>query len=167
MKIKTVKKCRKAQGSCNRCHGTIEKGEKYYYWKFRQGGITRNCQRCGYPRASQLTRGKLADVYAAREDLEDLSGDCTAEDAIAALQDAGERVRAVAEEYQESYDNMEQAFPNGCPTMEDIQEKQEACEQWADALGEAASELEDYDPEDEDADRPWSKIEEALSACEL
>ena len=56
-----------------------------------------------------------------------------------------EIVREVASEYGESADNMEQAFTGGSSQIDEIREKQEALDGWADEIEQAASEFEDWD----------------------
>jgi hypothetical protein len=64
---------------------------------------------------------------------------------VTALNSAAEDVRAVGEEYGEAADNMEQAFPNGSSVIDEIREKGETCETWADNLDTCVSTLEGLD----------------------
>ena len=128
-------------------HKGIKKGDTYFYWQLykqpKQMSLTR-------PRASQLTGSdKLSRVYAAGEDLEDVVGEADSlESIVEALNTAAEAVREVAEEYGESADNMEQAFPNGSPTIDMCRENQDSLAAYADELESAASDVEGLDVSD-------------------
>lgn len=151
---------------CVRCGGMIEPGDHYYEWSFRYGGTHRQHLRHGAPRASQLTQSKMGGAYAAQEALEDALSEWrpavaeddslpTAEDIKDALNSAAEEIRQVGEEYGESADNMESAFPYGSPTIDECREKQEALNAVADALEQAALSLRD-EPNDAGEIEAWA-----------
>ena len=73
-----------------------------------------------------------------------IAGECTKENLIEALNDAATEAREVAQEYQESHDAMPSSLQLGAPG-EELQEKAEQCEQWADALEAAALEIDALD----------------------
>jgi chromosome segregation ATPase len=147
----------------------VKKGEPYYWWKFRHGG--KHLSKT-HPRQSQLTQSdKLSRLYAAQEGVEDaaLSGEFTGTDVDnlrQAVDDAKSEVESVKEEYEESHSNMESAFPNGCPVMEEIQEKVDACEGIIDSLDSALSELDGLDSDLDEALQKFEEADEALSALE-
>ncbi len=143
------------------CDHVIKPGETYYHWTPRYSGKHVRCSK-HYPRASELTSSKLSGVYAAQEAVSDTAGlvreGGDLSDLIDELRSQAEEVNGVRDEYQESYDNMEQAFPSGCPTMEEIQEKIDGCETFAQNLEQAADEVEELVEEykeapDESADK--------------
>ena len=111
----------------------IKKGDTYYKWKFRYGPIMRSLKR---PRPSQLTRSKWSSVYAAREMLEDAGEPADRAEVgglVGLLEEIGDEVRRVAEEYQESADAIE---------IEGSTVK-ESCEELAGQLEELAGEIDD------------------------
>lgn len=131
----------------------ILKGESYYSWQLHGQRVQRSKTP---PRPSQLTGSdKLSRAYAAQEALQDAIQAATSPDELAeALQTAAEATREVADEYNESADNMEQAFPNGSPNIESCREKAEALNSFADECDDAAAtieslELSDYDGDEE------------------
>lgn len=162
-KVNFVKKARKA----NSDHG-IKKGESYYWWKFRFGGkrVSKTP-----PRRSQLTQ---SEYYGAMFDAEDV-----VEDAIAlfikdgdadSLRGAIEEARNVVDEQMNECDdkasNLENAFPNGCPTLELLQQRRDACENISSCLDSAEGEVEDYEPSEgkdaETEDEYRERIAEAV-----
>lgn len=97
-----------------------------------------------HPKQSDLTSSdKLATIYRAEEAIaeQDPGEPETVEDAETfadTVEEQAGEVRTVGEEYGESADNMESAFPNGSPKIDELREKAEAAETMATALEEAA-----------------------------
>lgn len=159
-RLHTVKKSRKAQGTC-RCGETIGVGETYYWWKFRHGGLHRRCHRCR-PRYSEYGTSShhLQSLYASQENFQDELGNITMEptqdclDAVAgAMRTMAEAVREVAEGYTESADNMVDGFGHETYQSEEIREKAEVLEQWAEEIESAADSVESISlPEEDDAE---------------
>lgn len=152
-RINTVKKARKAQGSCCKCGKAIEKGDAYRWIKARYGPKRSCCSSCQF-RGSDLTSSdKLAQAYGAQEDAQDAIEDWDGQDASelrSALETAAEAIREVAGEYQESADAIMEHFPNGSPTSEECEEKAGELESWADEI--EGVDVEDFDPEAEGED---------------
>lgn len=119
----------------------IVKGDTYYSWQLYKQPVRRSKTR---PRPSQLTgSAKLSAAYAVQEALQDaLDTATTPEDVVNALDDAATVTREVADEYQESADNMRDAFPNGSPTIEECEEKAAALEQFAGECDDAKASIE-------------------------
>jgi chromosome segregation ATPase len=147
---------------CGRCGTVITPKSKYFTWSFRYGGTHVRCDK-HYPRDSELTQSKMSQAYAAREELEDAQvqagNDYDISALIEALDSARGTVEEVKDEYQASYDGMEQAFPNGSSKMEEIQEKIDALEEYETAIGDLKDELdsewpdlEERKPEEEEGD---------------
>ncbi|MCH9712694.1 MAG: hypothetical protein K0U20_08740 [Proteobacteria bacterium] len=148
-RVHHVKKARKDNPVC-------KKGESYYWASFKTGPrsstkrywLTR-------PKQSQLTLSKMSGVYAADEAIDEtIRADMTGEDISSAIQDVITSVEEVRDEYQESYDNMQDAFPSGCPTMEEIEEKVDTLDGWISELENAANDADALDdaPDPEDFD---------------
>lgn len=119
-------------------HG-IKKGDTYYKWEFRFGGAHKSKT---FPRPSQLTQSKMSGAYAAQEALEDALAAATCpNDITSALEACAEEIRSVAEEYEESLNNMPESLQEG-PTGQDIQEKVDGLNEWADSFDDMVNEVE-------------------------
>lgn len=189
-RINRVKKARKPQGNCGKCGKAIEIGMAYIHWSNRATKAGRGWRRVRctdrecFPRRSEYstTSDKLAQLMDAQDDAGNTI-DNTAEisELEAALESAAEIARSVGEEYEESAQNIEDGFGHETYVSEEIREKAQACESWADALESAAQDLEEFeDEQDEDEDdeeyearreehfeEQRSKATDALSECEL
>ena len=181
MKIYTVQKSR-VDRKCGRCGVEIPVGSRYFYFQHKFSPVSYRCEK-HYPRQSELTTSdKLSTVYSIQERIEDLIGafdydDIDAmvsglEDLSAELETMSEEARQVAEEYNTSADNMEEHFPSGSYQIDEIREKSQACEEWADELESAKgdvdeaindltykqAEYEDFDEDDEDVETSKDEI---------
>lgn len=142
MRVTSVNKAQSDVGKCCRagCTTEIKIGDSYRWFKFRNGPKRVFCS-AHRPKSSEMTQSdKLSTLYAAREHAEELlaTEDIGREDISAELNDCAQAARDVGEEYQSSLDNM----PEQLQESSGIQEKIDACEQWADELESAASEVE-------------------------
>lgn len=137
---------------CDRCSEPIKVGESYFEWKHNHRPVSRRHQQHGGPRTSELCTGKMSGVYAAVEALEDdIAAGRKADDPSGledALNQAASSVREVADEYEQNIDNMPEGLQSS-PTAEDMREKSEALNEFADALENAASEVADWDMDTE------------------
>ncbi len=128
--------------ACGRCSKTIEVGDSYYWWAHRLGASSQRHNRCEEhrPRPSEMQMSPYrAQAYAASESIDDAE----IEDLPAALTDAAESVREdVAEALRESAQNIEEGFGHPTSQSEELEERAEAFETWADELEQAASEVE-------------------------
>lgn len=116
--VKKARKARKAEG--------IKKGESYYWWAFRRGRTSWKRFSKEPPRRSQTTQ---SEYYAAMYDVEDDyaaidHGD--ARHAAEAVREIASRVSEMRDEINDKISNLENAFPNGCPTLELLQERIES-----------------------------------------
>lgn len=136
----------------------IKKGEKYYWWKFRFGGKRMSKKP---PKASQLTQSEfLQNMYSAQEDVEaavkefreavennrDKALDNKeARDAlVTALQDAQGNVEEWGQECEDKRSNMPDSLQDA-PSGELLQTRYEQCQQIAQELDDAASEIDEMD----------------------
>lgn len=144
--------------TCSKCHKDILQGQKRYEWSFRYGGTYRRHVDCGYPRQSELTQSKMAEVYSATEDLEDqLQGnDWVLEDAENYVQEAAEAIREVANEYEEAAQNFGNAGEN--------QERYEALDAYADEVENSLNGISGFETE-EDREEVRSVVSDAISQC--
>jgi hypothetical protein len=147
-RVHYVKKARKA-------NPVAKKGEPYYWWKNRTPGRAAGVKRYSktQPRPSQVTASEfLSSCLAAQEDFEagtSITKELTKDDAAAACRTAAEAYREIASSCEDKYGNLEQAFPGGCPTMELLEQRRDACETLADTLDGAADDIEALEEEPE------------------
>lgn len=134
----------------------VVKGETYYKWKKRYGPTQRSKT---YPSPSQLSNAKYAAIHDAIKDAEKTIGSCSEPDDIkSALEEVASVARDVAGEYEESASNVESAFPNGSSVIDDLNEKKDACESFAD-------ELESWEPDPDNVDEDdFRQTEEYVNA---
>ncbi len=154
-RVTRVTKARKDQGPCGKCREEIRAGSPYLHWSFRYGGKHRRCTKPGCaPKPSDTTSNeKVSRLLAIQEGLEEIVGNRKgSEDLVAALNDAGSEAREVSGEYEEGAQNIEMGFGHETEQSTELQETGERVEEWADALEEAASEIEDFEQGEEDAD---------------
>jgi len=122
---------------CQSCGKPIEVGQPYKWFKMKSayGGVKKSYHPdCEIP-ASHRTTSRMGQVWdaqtAAASDLssaEDLDG------IREALQGFAAEVRQVGEEYTESADNMESGFGHATYQSDELRERGEALEAWADEL---------------------------------
>lgn len=136
---------------CDKCGKEIEAGQDYLTWKFNRGSRFLRHAECGMPRRSELTNSKMGPVYDAVDGFDpegmmpdDIKGEL---ESIAAV------AREVGEEYTESADNIEGAWPSGNPTSEACRATGEALETWAGAL--ESWEPDGDEPEGDDEKEQW------------
>ena len=162
-RINVVKSTRKPQGPCGKCGVEINKGDPYRWIKFRYGGKRVRCMKptCSFRQSELVSSDKLSRLYAASETVEDalalwtpnVSIDEMLETAQAvadAVEEAMSEIEEVAQEYNDSADNIEQYFSYS-ETAEQCRESAESAESWRDEfdnplndLQNALSELEQY-----------------------
>lgn len=115
-----------------------EKGEPYYWWKFRYGGKRYSKT---YPRASQLTQSNyLSTAYSIFEELED--ADMTDAEAFAdLLREKADEIRDLGDEQASNRDAMPESLQDG-ETGQLLEERNYACDNMADELDNAADTVE-------------------------
>jgi acyl-CoA reductase-like NAD-dependent aldehyde dehydrogenase len=158
----------RSERTCGRCRRTIQKGEEYLSCApgFRSRPQIR-CTSCGF-RMSEMTTSKMSEAYAAQEDAEDAvnaleykqPGEGEEVDLASEfqpiLEECGQRIRDVAEEYREASSN----WAGGERTNDEWEER-------ADELDAAADEVEqwyldeEYDPESDDT---WDEYLDQIKA---
>lgn len=164
-----VKSARKAQGPCQspRClHDTraIEPGMPYKWFSIRSHRAARGMRRvyhvdCRVPDSHRTTSPHLATIYdaveAAYDALDDLSSDtATADDIRIVASEAAEGIREAAYSYRESAENIESGFGHATAMSDELNEKADMVESWADDL-----EGVDVDDWDEDAAESMARDE--------
>lgn len=153
--VTRTKSARGAERRCGRigCGKVIQEGERYHTFGFRYGGTHYRCEP-HYPRQSELTQSKMADVYAAIEDAEDALGKAaTVEDVTGMVGAVAEQVDTTAEEYREA------AEPFG--GQGDNAERADELEGWS-------SDLQAFYPDDDsDVEAARDEAREMLGGCPL
>jgi hypothetical protein len=143
MRVNTVDRCRKSPGTCGRCGTKITEGMGYRWAKGRYTGKKVRCLNAAcHFRPSDLTGSdKLSRLYSAREEVEDvLATDFDDADEVrSALETAAGEAREVGEEYAEASSNLD-----GRLNAEELDEKAQQCENWADEL--EGVDVEDFEP---------------------
>lgn len=110
----------------------IKKGESYYWWQFAYG--TKRFSKVR-PKASQLTQSEfLSNWYSLEESAAATPTEIHVGDLKSILEDLKGEVENLRDETQDKLSNMEDKFPNGCPSMETLQERVDACERVAEEL---------------------------------
>ena len=114
----------------------ISKGERYFCWKHKNSPWVRSAK---YPTMEQLRKyGKTEweqfeeDVLDYIDGIDEVEKERLRENEE--LDDFVKQMEDMLEELKEKLSNMEQYFPNGCPTMELIQERIEMIEYALDEL---------------------------------
>lgn len=152
MRVHHVKRARKDQGKCRTCGGEILRGHAYKWIKFRYGSKQVKCVNCNF-RPSELTQGKMSQVYAAQENVEDFlvqwEGDL--DDLTGEVESAIDEVRDVAEEYRESADSQRAHFPDS-EVADECEEKADELDDWVGTLENLS--LEPFEGERNDDDEP-------------
>lgn len=146
-------------------HG-ISKGDTYYYWTPGFRG-TKQMSKTP-PKQSQLTTSKMAGAYEASESLQAaISAAGTIDDLTTALDEAVDAIRAVADEYN---DAAEATTGNGnrVPNADEMEEKRDSLNDWADSLDSDKSDIEGMDASDYvDSETAVSDLpEELVEDCE-
>lgn len=115
----------------------ISKGEKYFYVKIKTGPYSsRTIRSKTRPKRYELTS---SDFYSQLWRIEDESFQGVSE--ASDLFDIAEEIRELGSEQQEKFDNMPDGLQQGDTGMM-IEERAQQCEEWADAIEQAANDLE-------------------------
>lgn len=136
-------------------HG-IKKGTTYYWWKFRRGGKRMSAKP---PKPSQLTQSEFwGAVYGLQEDYETAPA---FDDIEGQIDEIKTRLEEIRDEQEEKRSNMEDKFPNGCPSMELLQERYDALDEAVNTLDGIDIEFEEPDEKPDDYDEDAAKAEKA------
>lgn len=129
----------------------IKKGEEYYHWKFRYGGLHRSKTP---PKPSQLTQSEfLSSLYDIQDRLAEMTGDdiSTLQGDVTSI---SEELNQMAEECREKHDNMPEGLQQG-EVGQMLEERADACEG-------AASELDSVDFDINDDQTFYDEVKEEL-----
>ena len=166
-RVHRVQKARKVW-KCEKCGKQIEKGQPYKHVSPRPGRFTRGrkrtrCKECPNWKQSELSFSKMAGVYAAQEDFQEFlalwSPEDGPEEIEPTLEEFAGQVEAVADEYDESADNMEDGFGHPTSTSDELREKADNLRYWADDIRSAFSEIDG----EKTGDDLYDEVENAVS----
>jgi hypothetical protein len=190
MRIYHVKKSRKDQGQCGKCRDPLPAGSAYRWIKARYGPKKRRCMKatCRFRPSDMTSSDNLADIYLAQEDAQDELARVRGEldetdvelvnnlmtDLAGTLEESAQSARDVGERYEDGAQAQEEYF-YGSYQIDEIREKSEAAEQYADELDEAhgtAQELADSTTEGgewamEDIESGLEDIETKIESLEM
>ncbi|KKK54272.1 hypothetical protein LCGC14_3086400 [marine sediment metagenome] len=152
-RVTQVQHARK-ENRCGKCGTPILVGDPYRHASPRAHLATAGIKMvrcikatCAF-KTSDLTTSKMSGVYATQEDLQlAIDGDFTPADVLNSLQEAAEAVRAVGKEYREGATNIEDGFGHETMQSQEMTEKADALDEYADALENVS--LDDADEFDE------------------
>jgi hypothetical protein len=144
---------------CSLTGAIIKKGDTYFeFTPYRSK--PHKCSR--YPKPSEMTgSGKLATLYSIREQMQEYevseeisSGDDLIEEVRSQCQEWAEEIRSVGEEYRDSVNNMPDSLQQSSKADE-INEKGDSCDTWADEVENAMDNVSWDEPEasDEEVDK--------------
>lgn len=160
-RVHHVKSARKENPVC-------KAGEPYYWWKFRYGGKRYSLT---YPKASQLTQSEfLGQMYDLTEQLEEFNAEDVG-DLEMQVEGVSSDIRSLGSEQGEKVYGMPDSLQSS-PTAELLQEREAACDAWADELDnvdftvdEKPEEWDDEEDGEWTADRSLSDVVEEVQAC--
>jgi hypothetical protein len=137
--------------SCATCHQPIEYGQPYKWFKAKRsyGGVRYNYHPDCHIPPSHRTTSRMGTIYDAQESFD--PGE-TIDDIESALSEFAQTVRDVAEEYRESASNIEEGFGHSTYQSEELAEKAETLDSWADDL--ESVDLDTDEPETADDETP-------------
>jgi polyhydroxyalkanoate synthesis regulator phasin len=125
----------------------IKKGETYYWWEFRYGGTHRSKTQ---PKPSQLTQSEfLSAAYGLNEQIEALIVADSMDALKSEVEPLVDEIRQLGEEQSDKLSNMPDSLQEG-PTGELLQNRADACEEWASNL--EGVDLDIDEPTQEDAE---------------
>lgn len=128
-RVHTVQRARKPIPSAG-----VQKGDTYYWWKFRYGG---KCVSKTYPRPSQLTQSEfLGTMYDLQERIEALVVEDYIDDPDALrsdLDDIASDIRQLGADCEDRRSNMPEQLQDS-DTGNLLQERADSCSSWADEL---------------------------------
>jgi hypothetical protein len=154
-----VQKAQKDQGSCQSptcSHESreIKIGDSYKHFSIRAYKGGRGTKKvyhvdCHVPQSHRTTSAQLGMIYDAQEtaqaELAALDNTATPDDFQAIAEAAAQGIREAGEMYVESADSMESGFGTSTYVSDEIREKGEGCESWADEIESAGQDIEEFD----------------------
>jgi hypothetical protein len=171
-----VKKAQKDQGRCMSPDCTHESreitvGMSYKHFSIRAYKGGRGTKKvyhvnCFVPASHRTTSAQLGMIYDAQEGAEKALASLAPEEADASTfesiaADAAQGIREAGEMYVESADNMESGFGTSTYISDEIREKGDGCESWADEI--ESVDFEDFNEEDARSDAEGEYADEDMT----
>lgn len=150
-----VKAARKEQPGCMSPTCTHESraipvGSSYKWFKLKltYGGIRKVYHTdCNIPQSHRTSSQHLASIYDAQEEAEraigGLSPDCGADEIRNIAEQAADAIMEAAESYRESASNIEEGFGHSTYVSDELNEKGDSVEEWAEEIRDV--DIEDFD----------------------
>lgn len=116
----------------------VKKGMPYWWWKFQKQ--PRRISLTKPPRSALVRSPFLSALLDLEDRYESLNGNrvCESEEEVDDFNDEVDEIASdleqLAEECEEARSNMADKFPNGCPTMELLEQRVERCREIAEEL---------------------------------
>lgn len=143
--VKSGKKARR----CQACGQQIEVGQSYKWFKMKltYGGVQKSYHvDCAIPRSHRTSSQHLGTLWDAVDTAESEVDNCESVEGLeSVLSAAAEGVREASEGYRESAENIESGFGHPTYVSDELNEKADEIEQFADSLEDV-----DFDEFDED-----------------
>lgn len=152
-RVHVVNKARKSPGDCSVCFKPIEVGTPYKWaapraGKFARGHKVKAHAHCQF-RPSQLTtseiKGAIYDaVETAEKDISAWDGE-SLDDLKGILESASESIKEAADNAREKAENIESGFGHSTATSDELMERADAIESFADEVTSAGDNIDDFD----------------------
>lgn len=150
-RVKNVQKCRKEQ-MCGHCAASIKVGQAYRWWALKTGPrSSRKFVRCMdlkcAPKPSEMTTSKMGTIYDAQRSIEEsINGADDVAEIGVLMSNFAMVVREVADEYRESADAIESGFGHSTEKSDELAQRADDLEAWADDC--ESFDAEEFDEED-------------------
>lgn len=146
--------------TCERCREKIRKGDGYRWWANRLPGQRSSYRRIRcmnpecHPTIADLTPGRRGQLMQIQQDADKQiwAWDGEIEDLTGIAESVADEIREMAEELRESAQNIEDGFGHATSTSDELNERGDAMEGYADEIADC-----DFDdpPEFEDFEDNW------------
>jgi hypothetical protein len=149
--------------TCQSCREKIKPGDGYRWWANRlpgQRGSFRNirCMKSECtPSQADMTPGRAGQLMRIQEDGGSQIWDASHEDLQGIAEQLAEQVRELASELEESADNIESGFGHETQQSEELRERAEAIEGYADELEQV--DIDEWSDDDWKEDNPLEDYE--------
>jgi len=138
--------------TCSKCHLPIRRGERYTQCMEYMHNPERRHTACGFKPSETVSSEHLQNLYAAQEDITAAILTRDPEQIVEAVGSAAATAEDESQSYQEAADNKEEYFPG---SADEIQEKIDACDDWAGELDSCLEELNACNDEYDEVPGPW------------
>lgn len=139
----------------------IKKGDSYWYWSFRFGGVHKSKTQ---PRPSQLTQSTfLSEIYSIQEEIESITSE-SVEDLESTVDEIKSRLEDLKSECENSLDNIPDQLKE-CDTGTLLQERIDGVDEWINNLDSLDLSIDEDIKEEEKKEKIEELIEE-IKGCD-